>query len=105
MYNIFFDVDPIKEKIIQFFHFQPIINATECYPMSYDPCLFNLALDPCETNNIASSEPEILSQMLATLEAYNSTLVPSRKEPADVQSNPVFWNDTWISWYDITHPE
>ncbi|KAF4527454.1 hypothetical protein B566_EDAN016257 [Ephemera danica] len=84
----------------------PILqNVTTCDPLSFEPCLFDLSTDHCEQNNLAASEPDILNQMLEALQVYNATVVPSVAEPIDPRSNPIFWNNTWISWFDMTKPD
>ncbi|KAF4527455.1 hypothetical protein B566_EDAN016258 [Ephemera danica] len=80
-------------------------NVTSCDPLSSEPCLFDLSTDHCEQNNLAESEPDILNQMLAALEVYNATVVPNIAQPVDQRSNPIFWNNTWISWNDVTQPD
>ncbi|KAI5731637.1 hypothetical protein M8J77_013626 [Diaphorina citri] len=74
-------------------------------PMTPSPCtngpcyLFNLGNDPCEQNNIASSRPDISSQLYELLKYHRRTLVPqSHEQPDIVQADPKRFNDTWSPW-------
>jgi hypothetical protein len=77
-------------------------NPTPCDPVgSASPCLFDLAVDPCEKNNLASSHPETLQEMLDLVSKYEATLVPQLNKPADVKgSDPRKHNSTWSPWVD-----
>lgn len=76
------------------------VDATPCHPVkSNKPCLFDLAADPCETNNLASAYPEVLQQMLDLVSKYEVTLVPQLNKPPDVEgSDPRKFNNTWSPW-------
>ena len=50
----------------------PPPNASNCVPH----CLFNLATDPCETENLATAQPARLATMLARLRQLSATPVP-----------------------------
>ncbi|CAH2092382.1 unnamed protein product [Euphydryas editha] len=61
-----------------------------CNPLKA-PCLFNIEQDPCETRNLANSEPEVLRSMLNELEKINKTAIPPNNKPLDDRGNPKFW--------------
>lgn len=42
------------------------------------PCLFNIIEDPCEENNLAESNPEMMKMMKEIFEKRLKTVVPSR---------------------------
>jgi hypothetical protein len=66
-----------------------------------NPCLFDLAVDPCETNNLAYRHPEVLQEMLDLVSKYEATLVPQLNKPVDVKgSDPRKFNNTWSPWVD-----
>jgi arylsulfatase A-like enzyme len=48
-------------------------------------CLFDLEADPCEHTDLSSTKPDILQKLVARLEAYQQTAVPSSPDP---HSNP-----------------
>ncbi|KAJ8871485.1 hypothetical protein PR048_027807 [Dryococelus australis] len=68
------------------------------------PCLFNVAEDPCEMDNVASSRPTELARLRQMLKAYNQTYVTALAPPADPTSNPKYWNYTWTNWKDYPRP-
>ncbi|XP_026467511.1 arylsulfatase B-like [Ctenocephalides felis] len=65
------------------------------------PCLFDLEADPCEYNNLAESEPELLHKMLKLLDKYNATAVPRGNLPDDPRSDPSLWDHTWTNFGDF----
>jgi hypothetical protein len=69
--------------------------------ISMKPCLFDLGTDPCETNNLAGSRPDILLEMLGLVNKYEATLVPQINKPPDSEgSDPRKFNNTWSPWID-----
>ncbi|XP_023225085.1 arylsulfatase B-like isoform X1 [Centruroides sculpturatus] len=78
----------------------PPINKThECIDI-HSPCLFNIADDPCEYNNLAKSNPKILKDLIERVAAWNKTAVPPGKVPPDPAANPVFHQYAWEPWQD-----
>jgi hypothetical protein len=75
-----------------------------CYPAEGEECLFNLSLDPCESVNIASENPEVVNKLKEQLEKYRQSAVPPRNAQADPLSNPKFWNYEWTNWKDYPVP-
>ncbi|XP_075259710.1 arylsulfatase J-like [Convolutriloba macropyga] len=84
----------------------PVVNcsepddATACVfnPKEESVCLFNIKEDPCEYNNIADSEVEIVDELMERLAYFNSTMVPSILKPSDNQSNPALRDNVWGPW-------
>jgi hypothetical protein len=76
------------------------LDARPCHPVkNNNPCLFDLAADPCEKNNLASSYPEVLQEMLDLVSKYEVTLIPQLNKPPDVEgSDPRKFNNTWNPW-------
>jgi hypothetical protein len=77
---------------------------TLCHPLNGETCLFDVVSDPCESINLASSHPSILTVMQAALERHNSTVVPARNRDRDPKSNPKYWGYTWTNWKDFPSP-
>jgi len=75
-----------------------------CDPTEEEFCLFDLALDPCESVNLADDFPEIVYRLEIALRHYNRTVVTPRNQPADPLSNPKFWDYEWINWMDYPTP-
>lgn len=75
----------------------PINKTKECIDVNY-PCLFNIANDPCEYNNLAKAKPEILRNMLERIKIWNKTAITPGKVPADPAANPVFHQYAWEPW-------
>ena len=61
-------------------------------------CLFNLAHDPCEYNDLSEKYPDVLETLKARLDQYRSGMVPSRKLPGDRKSNPKYHGGVWMPW-------
>ena len=64
------------------------------------PCLFNVVNDPCEYENVAAEQPDILARLLRRLQHYNQTAVPPLRKPSDPRANPIYWDYTWTNWMD-----
>lgn len=66
------------------------------------PCLFNIALDPCERHNLYGQEN--LKTIQRELENKINEFRDSKKKiilpKVDPQSNPALHNNTWVSWRD-----
>ncbi|KAB7504455.1 Arylsulfatase B [Armadillidium nasatum] len=75
-------------------------NATATCNDPSNPCLFNVASDPCEYFDVSKSHPAIVKLLLNRLQFYNSTAIPPGNKPEDPRANPIFWNNTWINWFD-----
>ncbi|XP_045459566.1 arylsulfatase J-like [Melitaea cinxia] len=77
-------------------------NQIPCNPLKA-PCLFDIEQDPCETRNLADSEPEILRNMLNQLEKINRTAVPPNNKPLDSRGNPKFWGHLITNFGDYSN--
>ncbi|XP_011502861.1 PREDICTED: arylsulfatase B-like [Ceratosolen solmsi marchali] len=64
-------------------------------------CLFDLSIDPCETNNIAKNFPRWVSELNLYLEKYGNVLVRQLQLPVDYMADPRRWNYTWQPWLSI----
>ncbi|KAH8375397.1 hypothetical protein KR200_005104 [Drosophila serrata] len=64
------------------------------------PCLFHIRDDPCEQFNLAEQYPKVLSDLMAELDRFNSTVVPPSNKPGDPRADPRFWNFTWTNFGD-----
>lgn len=74
------------------------INA--CNPLE-TVCLFDILNDPCETTNVASEFPEIVSKLKEKLDYYGSVAKPPRNQPLDTRSDPANFGGIWTWWYDL----
>ncbi|XP_069677746.1 arylsulfatase B-like [Periplaneta americana] len=74
--------------------------SSDCNPYeTKTPCLFNLHEDPCETTNLVTSYPQILSTIYRLLQDQRSTLVPQHYFDFDFEgANPLKFNNTWTPW-------
>ncbi|OXU23546.1 hypothetical protein TSAR_005431 [Trichomalopsis sarcophagae] len=61
-------------------------------------CLFDLGVDPCETNNIAKSYPAQLQELELFLDKYSNLLTRQIRMPVDYMADPRRWNYTWQPW-------
>ncbi|XP_018018049.1 arylsulfatase B isoform X2 [Hyalella azteca] len=67
-------------------------------------CLFHIPSDPCEQNNVASENTDVLNVLLQLTSQYNSTAVPILNAPLDPIANPKYWNYNWNNWLDFPPP-
>ncbi|XP_059472307.1 arylsulfatase B [Neocloeon triangulifer] len=81
-----------------------VSESRRCRPEWGEICLFNLDDDPCELNNLAKEQPNIVKEMLELLQKFNDTLVPPRNQPRDPASNPKCWDNVWLNWMDYPKP-
>ncbi len=51
-------------------------------------CLFNIDNDPEERCNLAASEPTLVAELVARIEAFNATAVPAHYPPPDDRCDP-----------------
>ncbi|CAG5081033.1 Similar to ARSJ: Arylsulfatase J (Homo sapiens) [Cotesia congregata] len=73
----------------------------KCRPL-VKPCLFNIRSDPCEFNNLAEADNEMLVNLMDVLNKVNKTAVPPRKVDSDPRSKPSLWDHTWTNFGDYT---
>ncbi|RUS90319.1 hypothetical protein EGW08_001917, partial [Elysia chlorotica] len=71
--------------------------STNCSPEVY-PCLFHITSDPCEYNNIAQDNSDIVVAMLERLAEYAATMVPPANKPDDWRGNPALHGGAWVPW-------
>ncbi|KAL4228922.1 hypothetical protein ACF0H5_011963 [Mactra antiquata] len=74
--------------------------STNCDPR-ISPCLYNIASDPCEYNNIADSNKDIVIEMMVKLMQYGNTAVPPLNKPMDPAGNPKYHNGAWVPWVKL----
>ena len=80
-------------------NFPPGAEVSPCRPWER-ACLFDLINDPCETNNIAASNPVLVNLLAQKVALYNQTAMPSVTRPFDALSDPANWGDIWAPWLD-----
>ncbi|XP_067929500.1 arylsulfatase B-like [Watersipora subatra] len=66
-------------------------------------CLFDIASDPCEYNNIASLMPDLAEKLYNKLMMFADAAQPPRNKPADPAAYPALHNGHWTDWLD-KHP-
>jgi hypothetical protein len=76
--------------------------ATDCNPsVTKEPCLFNIASDPCEMHNLAVINEAVLRQLYHMLISQKQSLVPQQIKQLDFNgANPEKFNYTWSPWKD-----
>ncbi|CAL1528370.1 unnamed protein product [Lymnaea stagnalis] len=62
------------------------------------PCLYHLRDDPCEYNNLATSLPITVQQLMARLNLYRDTMIPPANKPIDPNGNPQLHGGVWGPW-------
>lgn len=85
------------------------LDISWCRKDSYQPhlvctdfCLFDLDNDPCETKNLVNNveTKSFVTQLNIKLEQFWNEIVPAKKIPTDLLSNPEYCNNTWFTWLD-----
>jgi len=67
-------------------------------PYCHSYCLFDLEEDPCETNNLISTYPDVTDSLMKKLQQFKEEMVPELTKPTDRASNPLLFNNTWVCW-------
>ncbi|CAG0922947.1 unnamed protein product [Notodromas monacha] len=80
---------------------KPLNASTNCVPTE-SPCLFDLASDPCEYNNLASQYPGVVDELWRKLMAYQAASVEPINTPSDPLANPKYWGYFWSNWKDFS---
>lgn len=62
------------------------------------PYLFDLAKDPCELTNLASTKRKVVAALRKRLDRYYASALPSRNQPVDPRGYPENLNGTWGVW-------
>lgn len=68
-----------------------------CDPLKA-PCVFNVFSDPCEMNNLAEENQELVRELQAAVDKWRLKMVPVNNRPSDPAANPKFHNGTWTYW-------
>lgn len=77
----------------------PASHSTDCAPDSA-PCLFDIERDPCEMENIADHEPQVVKVLLKRLAEYAETASSVGREQRDPRSWPPLHGYAWSCWQD-----
>ncbi|KAL4228573.1 hypothetical protein ACF0H5_011623 [Mactra antiquata] len=75
----------------------PANYTTNCLPQKA-ACLFHIPTDPCEYNNIADKNPEIVANLQARIQRHAEGAVPPVNKPIDKSANPLFHGGVWVPW-------
>nr|XP_022321355.1 arylsulfatase J-like isoform X3 [Crassostrea virginica] len=79
---------------------KPANASTNCQAKKV-PCLYHIPSDPCEYNNIAASNMDIVTKLVAKITEYKSTMmVPPGNKPVDPAGNPRVNGGIWKPWLD-----
>ncbi|XP_054721641.1 arylsulfatase B-like [Uloborus diversus] len=70
-----------------------------CDPAT-SPCLFNVAADPCEYNNLAQRYPRIVRSMTAILNRYNASAMTPLSTVSDLRADPRCHGFAYVPWMD-----
>ena len=76
---------------------RPANASSNCQPW-LSACLFNMTSDPCEYENLASSQPLVLDAMQKRLQFYNASAVPPLNQPVDDAGLPYHHHWNWVPW-------
>ncbi|XP_077531580.1 arylsulfatase B-like [Haemaphysalis longicornis] len=79
------------------------VPVKDCKPLQ-EPCLFNIHADPCERENIAEENPQIVRKMAKRLEEYRKTMVPPLNKPPTRRADPRYFDYTWAPYMDSLWP-
>lgn len=74
--------------------------TTACEPR-IAPCLFDIAADPCEQNNLANKIPDMVTRLQQHLNIAKRSAVPPENQPLDPRSDPGKNMGAWTFWMDL----
>jgi hypothetical protein len=62
-------------------------------------CLFDLSVDPCETNDLSAEHPNHVQELTELFKNYTATLVPQLNQPLNpTLADPARFNNIWSPW-------
>jgi hypothetical protein len=80
--------------------YRPANYSTNCQP-TVKPCLFNIAQDPCELDNLADRMPEVVEELVERMNLYQRSAVPPRNKKPDPKGFPYYHNGIWGPWIKL----
>jgi hypothetical protein len=94
------EINQLRESATVKCHFDSKYPVTDCNPsVTKEPCLFNIASDPCEMHNMANAHGTIFRQLFQSLITQKQSLVPQISKSCDCDgANPAKFNYTWSPW-------
>lgn len=60
--------------------------------------LYHIDSDPYERDNVSKLFPNVVTELLRKISAYNATAVPCRYPPGDEKSDPRYHGGYWLPW-------
>ncbi|KAL1472867.1 hypothetical protein MTO96_022648 [Rhipicephalus appendiculatus] len=79
-----------------------MVKPIDCH-VGRGPCLFNLAKDPCEQDNIVDKHPAVLMKMKQAI-IYGDSYVPWENEKlGDSDADPGLFGGVWVPWRSTPH--
>lgn len=63
-------------------------------------CLYDLETDPCEFENKAAENPEVVTKLRNRLTYYENITMSQQRPIADVNADPSRWGGYWSPWLD-----
>lgn len=84
----------------------PKAKRTPCTPSNGEVCLFDIRIDPCEENNLATFLPSVVRRMKRAMVDYRAGLVPQQARTVDIEkAAPELFQFTWNPWLDCGDAE
>lgn len=77
----------------------PGVETSDCTPDSA-LCLFDIQQDPCEMENIADREPQVVRDLWQRVQELAQTATPAGREERDARSWPPLHGYAWSCWQD-----
>lgn len=69
----------------------------ECFD---DYCLFDILQDPCEYQNVAAQNQQVLNMTVEVLGQYRREMVKQYYPKVDLNSNPQYFGGYWDTWME-----
>jgi hypothetical protein len=98
-------INPTREHHISFIRSSALITCLSNNSFGIPPCsgqemcLYDIEMDPCESNNLARAQRAVALHLRSLLLEYRNTLVKQTNLPPDTQgADPRRWNGTWSPW-------
>ncbi|KAG7202809.1 hypothetical protein KM043_009967 [Ampulex compressa] len=77
-----------------------LCKSVTVFPSCTNECLFDVYKDPCETTDVSTIYPEIVTKLSAFIESYRMVMMNQTNAPLDPAGAPERHNGVWMPWLE-----